>query len=253
LDYKPYPNLTEFRDTIDEFKENITSLDYLLEWRFAAESGWDKEEFEELYRAYVESTQIKIQPSDDKTKLKGRPLELIGRYLLEKGGIAHQIVEISDPSKWQVDGCGPVHKTAIRFSFGKKICELIGLHVYLEAKNHSDPLENSEFSDHCRRMHEHHCNFGVMISTSGYRIGRGKGISESIYVHSCKEIFHALLVFQSITAVILEQKAPLFIIQEALSYACNNMYVHDKEVQYYYSQEACKKAAMLEYERLSSL
>lgn len=253
MNYKTYPNLTEFRALIAELNGNIPSGKYLLEWSLAVESGWDDKEFEELYEAYVKSTQIDIKPGDDPAELKGRPLESVGRYFLEKGGLAYDIKEISDPGKWQVDGCGPVNKTAILLCWGEDLCQRIGIQLYMEAKNHSDPVENSEFSEHYRRMEDHHCNLGVMISTSGYKIGRGKGIAESVYINSCKNRFHVLLVFQSLTAVINKQKPPLIVIQEALVHACNNTYTHDKKIQKYYSQETCQEAATTEYKRISSL
>lgn len=250
MNHKPYATLAEFREAMAEFKKGIPSEKYWIEWECAVESGWDKEEFEELYRDYVKSTQVQIRPGDDANKLKGQPLEFIGRYLLEKGGLAYQITSISDPSKWQVDGCGPVNKTAVLMCWGQEYCEMIGIQIYMEAKNHSEPLENNEFSDHYRRMQEHHCNLGVMISTSGYKIARGKGIAESVYIHSVMKSFHVLLVFQSLTAVACEEKAPLVVIQDALFYATNNMYALDKDVQNYYSPETCKKTALAEYRRL---
>ncbi len=245
-----YATWDEYVARIAILKENSKAFPYLLEWRFATGCGWDQVEFEGLYKKYVESTQINLKPEDNATELKGRPLEVLVRYFLEKGGLVSEIKEITDHGKWQVDGYGLVNKHAVLVLWGEERCLDIGMQVYLEAKNHSDPVKNEEFSVHCRRMLEHHCNLGVMVSTSGYMIGKGLGIAESIYHNSAAKRFHILLVFQSLRAVLAEGKAPMAILGKALLYAFNNLFAADKEVREAYSPEACHKAAREEYVRL---
>jgi hypothetical protein len=99
-------------------------------------------------------------------------------------------------------------------------------------------------------MDEHHCNLGVMISTSGYKIGRGQGIAESVHLNSWKNKFHILLVFHSLMAVALEGRAPMAVLTESLMHTVNNSYANDAEVQEAYSQRACHVAIEAEYDRL---
>jgi hypothetical protein len=223
---------------------------YGVEWTCALGAGWDDKVYETLYREYVKSTQIKLKPQEDATKLKGRPLERISRYFLQKGGLVTEIGEINEAKKWQVDGYGPANKTSILYCWGQEKLQQVGLQVYMEAKNHLESVEKADFSDHYRRMEEHHCNLGVMISTSGYKIASGKGIAESIYINSVKNKFHILLVFQSLRDVMKLKKPPMAILTTALLYACNNSFVNDKNVQAQYSKEKCQIAAKVEYERL---
>lgn len=247
---KPYPTFDEFRQIASEFAKNRKAFPYMMEWAMAIGCGWDDVEFEQYYKDYVRSTQVKLKSGDDPTALKGRPLEVAISYFLEKGGLINGIKPISDNGKWQVDGHGPVNKTNILYCWGEKKCQQIGIQVYMEAKNHNDPVKNEEFSEHYRRMEEHHCNLGIMISTSGYRIGRGLGIAESVFINSVKNRFHILLVFQSLRAVLTENKPPLAILHQALLYAVNKSYSIDRDVQAEYSPETCRKAAYAEYVRL---
>jgi hypothetical protein len=140
--------------TLDEFSRFIKQLGRLYldgtNWFFAVSSGWDEAIFDQLYKEYVESTQKKIGPKDDALTLKAKPLEAVSRYLLEKGGLARRMTEILQPGKWQVDGHGPVNKDAVLTCWGETICNAVGPQVYMEAKNHTEPVEKEEFSDHYR-------------------------------------------------------------------------------------------------------
>jgi hypothetical protein len=246
---KPYANWDEFLSRVSALAK---LMPYELEWVCAISAGWEDEEFEKLYREYVRSTQIKLKPKDDANKLKGRPLEKLARYFLEKGGLITEIGEINEIGRWQVDGYGPVNRTSVLYCWSEEKLLKIGPQVYMEAKNHSSPVEKHEFSDHYRRMDEHHCNLGVMISTSGYKVGRGRGIAESIYINSLTNKFHILLVFQSMRDVILRKKPPMAILTKALLYAFNNSYVNDRDVQESYSKKECQLAVLAEYARLFS-
>jgi hypothetical protein len=244
--------------TVDEYFEfaaehfNELYLPFAHEWNYAVTSGWDDTEFEDLYREYVRSTQIKIGQGDDATELKARPLERIARYFLEKGGVTTEIREISEPGKWQVDGQGPINTTAIRETWGVNICQRLGFQLYMEAKNHRDPATNEDFSVHFRRMEEHDCQLGIFISTSGYRIGHGKGIADSIRENYLMGKFHLLLTFYSLREVVISHKPPLVILKETLCYAVNKSFSTDRKVQKLYTKDYCHKIAEEEYQRLFS-
>jgi hypothetical protein len=240
-DAKTYATWAEF----EEFTQQIASIEgfpYPLEWSFAVAEGWDPEEYHALYAAYVASTQIVAQPEDDSLGLKARPLEDLVRYFLEKGGFARDVKELSAPSKWQVDGAGPLNKTAIRKCWGDALSEQCGVQVYMEAKNHVDPATNDEFALHYQRMQDHGCNVGVFASTSGFSIGRGQGIAHNIYHHYLRGIFHLLLVFESFRSVIVERKAPIAVLHEVIIYAMNDAYANDAKLQARYSASACRQA-----------
>jgi hypothetical protein len=240
----------EYENYMRDVLAKAPSFPCAHEWSFAIGAGWDREQFKTLYSAYVKSTQIVLKPGDNPTELKGRPLERIAHYLLEQGGVVFSIKEMTEPQKWQVDGQGPLNKTALRMCWGEDLCQQIGFQLYMEAKNHSDPVTNDEFARHFQRMEEHECNFGVLVSTSGYRMARGQGIAESIHRNYWRKRFHLLLVFQSIQAVAMEKKAPLVILQEALCYAVNNSYANDSDIQRAYSPAVCHAVAKAEYEKL---
>ncbi len=244
-----------FKATLDEFKAFIEHRDssvfkFADEWFEATNWGWDSIEFENLYRIYIRSTQIVLKEGDDRTKLKGEPLEKLSRYFLEKGGVARDIVEIREHGRWQVDGQGTLNKSAIRKSWGTKISEDCGFQLYLEAKNHSDPVDKSEFAEHCLRMTDHGCNLGVIVSTSGFKIGRGLGIANLPYIHFLQNKFQFLLVLGSFKRVVHERVAPLALLQEVLSYAANNSYENDTRIQSFYREDDCKALGKKEFERI---
>ena len=240
--------------TIDEFESLMTSVvghyGYEFEWYFAIRSGWDKVEFANIYRDYVGSTQVKIRKGDNAAEVKGVPLEKLSMYFLERGGVARNIREISAHQKWQVDGQGPLNKTALIMCFGERICKKLGFQLYMEAKNHLNPVDNNEFSSHYRRMAEHGCNLGIFFSTSGYKITRGSGIAESIHHNFLLSRFHLLLSFHSIHSAAVGEKAPLAILQDALCYAANDSFSKDVEVQGKYTKESCQRLATAEFKRL---
>ncbi len=132
------------------------------------------------------------------------------------------------------------------------LCRRIGFQLYLECKNHNKPISGDEYSSHDRRMGEHSCNIGVLISTSGYKIGKGKGIAESIYINTIRNRFHLLLTICSLRSVISEKIPPLAVLTEALGYATNDRYQNDKTLQDEYSMNYCHQVAKDEYESLSS-
>ena len=246
---------TDFIATLDEFKKFIENRDRSIfrfadEWFEATTWGWDPSVFEELYTIYVRSTQIVLSERDDPTKLKGAPLERLSRYFLEKGGIARGIVPINEHGRWQVDGQGTLNKSATKKFFGTRISEDCGFQLYLEAKNHSDPIEKSEFAEHCLRMADHGCNLGITVSTSGYKIGRGLGIATLPYIHFLQKRYHLLLVFGSFFRVMHERVAPFALLQDILGYAANNSYENDRTIQSFYRKEECKELAKMEFARL---
>jgi hypothetical protein len=248
---KPYATVKEFEQFVEEVKAN-RRFPYPLEWTFAVEEGWDWAVYQDKFAAYVLSTQVDLQPDDDKTDLKGKPLEDILRYFLEKGGFAHDIRELSAPSRWQVDGVGLLNRTATVMCWGKDLSSVCSPHIYMEAKNHIAAATNDEFSLHCQRMRLHGCNVGVFASTSGFRIGRGEGIARDIYNLYLKDEIHLLLVFESFRSVIEESKAPLVVLSDVLTYAMNEEYENSVALQQRYSEAACHELAMQTHLELSA-
>lgn len=235
-------------------RERSECLKYAIEWETAILFGWDDDEFYELYIAYLESTQVRLSeiPGASATEYRGRPLERVARFFLERGGVAFDIVELSSPGRWQIDGQGQLRKTSIVDSFGTSLAKKIGFQLYLECKNHSEPVSNTDYSRHCQRMGEHCCNFGVMFSTSGYSIGKGAGIAESIYFNSARDIFHVLFTVDIFKKVIDDEKPPLFLVKEVFGYAVNERYRHDRGLQTRYSKANCHQIAEEEHGRYCS-
>lgn len=236
-------------DELDEiFKRLEKKQKFTAEWYFAINSGWDDKEFEKLYLEYLESTQIKIKPTDDKTKLKGVPLEKLSHYFLKEGGVVTDIREINDYGRWQVDAQGTLNTSSMLSCFGKNRYEF-GTQLYLEAKNHSVEMTSDSFSQHFRRMGDHSCFLGIGLSTCGFKVARGQGIANSVYINSIKGMYHILLSFHSICSMINEKKPPLLVIKEALNYTLNDLYSHDKEIQNLYSSNYNNRIAKEEYQK----
>lgn len=241
--------------TVEQFNEfsfrvhgKASGFLYSLEWNIAIQCGWNDHEFYEKYITYLNSTQHKLLPTEDATAIKGRPLENIASYLLKCGGVVHDITDISSPSKWQVDGQGLLIESVVRSFFGIDLANRIGFQLYLECKNHTEPVTNAEFALHCQRMSDHCCNFGVMFSTSGYKIARGAGIADTIYFNSAANKFHVLFTVDVFRQVIFEEKPPLFLIKEALGFATNERYRVDPQLQHRYSMKNCHQIAREEYD-----
>jgi hypothetical protein len=204
-----------------------------------------------LYKDYVRSTQKILLTGENPTELKGKPLENVAKYFLANGGIVNSINSISAPGKWQIDGQGVINRTALIRCFGDHTCKDIGVQLFMEAKNHSEPVTNEEFSVHYRRMEEHCCNLGVFFSSAGYKIGSGKGIAESIHHNFLRLKFHLLLTCLSLQKA-LGKDAPLSILQETWCYAANDAYQHDKTVQENYTEKFCLEFCKAEFKRLFS-
>ncbi|MFX1485031.1 MAG: hypothetical protein ACFFCP_17775 [Promethearchaeota archaeon] len=249
---KFFPSWDEYEKFVANYGAKLECIGYAHEWIYAMQSGWDPIEFERLYIEYVNSTQIKLKKGDNSTELKGRPLERISCYFLEKGGAVTEIQEIVKSGKWQVDGQGPLNKTALCDCWGNELCQKAGFQLYLETKNHLNAITNEEFSVHFRRMEEHNCNVGVFVSTSGYKIGRGQGIADSIHRNCWRDRFHILLVLNSLRMVAVDGKAPLAVLTQALGYAINDRYANDRPIQGLYSETSCRELAKSEFQRLAS-
>ena len=246
----------DHRATVDEFRRLIKILQeksgYEAEWYFAICAGWDAVHFDNLYVDYVRSTQVKIRKGDDVAALKGAPLERLARYFLQQGGVATNIRGISAWQRWQIDGQGLLNISAMIMCFGESISNKLGLQLYMEAKNHSEPVGIDEFSSHCHRMEEHKVTLGIFFSTSGYKITQGRGIAESIHHNYLLSIYHLLLSFYSIHSVAVRGKAPLSVLRESLSYAANDSFSKDADVQEIYTKKTCNHLAMEEHNRLFS-
>ena len=245
---RQFATVREFREFASE-RIGEEHMPFGCEWLFALTAGWDKVEFEEIYSDYVWSTQLNLVQGDDATRLKGDPLEELARYFLERGGVVTRIRELSSPARWQVDGQGSLNITATKETWGKTAQDL-GFQLYLETKNHSDPARGDEFSEHFRRMMNHDCRTGVFVSTSGFRVGRGLGIAESIRENYLTGIVHLLLSFPLLRQVRVDRMPPLAILRDVLCFAANNSYADDKLVQQLYSAEYCQTCVEQEFEEL---
>ena len=111
-------------------------------------------------------------------------------------------------------------------------------------------MTNEEFAIHVQRMEDHGCNLGVAVSTSGYKIGRGLGIAETVHRNSWKDMFHLLLVFESLKMTAVDGVAPLDILTDALGYAMGDQFENDSKLQDRYSAKRCHELIASEYERI---
>ena len=244
-----------YRITLEESHAKAAELaevGYDIYWFYAARSGWYLPEFLNLYKAYIESTSIELSGHDDATKLKGRPLEKIAFYFLKNGGIVTDIRELRAHQRWQVDGQGELNKSSLVVCMGEKWCKDAGFQLYMEAKNHKEPMTGVEFSSHYERMNNHHCSVGLCVSTAGYKIFAGKGIAERVHLNTWKNQFHFLMTIEGLYKVAKEKIAPISIFKEMLGYAVNDRYANDKLLQKRYSQDYCLNLAQSEYHRLFS-
>ena len=227
------------------------SMKYAVEWEAAILFGWDHEEFNRLYVDYVKSTQATKDenPSVSWFELKGRPLERVATFFLKHGGVVHDLEEVNAPRRWQVDGQGLLYRQGLINCFGLKETEKFGPQLYMECKNHSSTMSNTDYAQHCLRMEEHRCNIGVIFSSSGYSIGAGGGIARSITNKTVRGVFNILFTVDVFKRVIDEDKPPLFLIREAYDFAVNEKYETDSVLQDRYSKNHCHQVASEEYRR----
>lgn len=238
----------DFTPTLEEFQKVVTDVfstfdKYALEWAYANVSGWNDEEYQVLLNDYLKSTQIKITKHDDATKLKGIPLEELSKYFLEKGGFAHEVNELKSHGEWQIDGQGRIIKSYLLKFWQPEVIEEVGPQLFLECKNHKSPVSVKEFSQHHSRMVTYKSNLSIIASTSGFTVGKGSGISETVLLHSYQKKYHLLLTVKDFCAVTEENEPPLSILTRALLRVTNNRYKKDKEVQKCYSQQYCVEYA----------
>lgn len=240
---------TEFTATYDEYMDFLDQLSrvkkfpYAKEWHFAREAKWDQEEYIELYKKYIFTTQRTATSEENKTESKGNPFELLARYFLKHGGIVHDIKELKSGSRWQVDGHGTLNKSNLESAWCSEMMSKIGYQLYLECKNKIDPATKQEFNDHCIRMEDNDCYLGIMASTSGFKITRGRGIAERVYTNHFKNRYNLLLTVRDFDLVIEKNMPPMKIITDALTRTTSDMYRSDPETIEQYTIKHCHKVA----------
>lgn len=241
----------EYSGFIRRVQHRSECMKYAFEWEAAILFGWDDDEFCQLYIAFLESTQARIEdyPGVSPLELKGRPLERLATFFLKKGGIVHDLEEVNVHRHWQVDGQGLLYKTAIINCFGELQARRIGTQLYMECKNHISPISNNDYALHCQRMSEHSCNFGVIFSSSGYSISGGTGIAGSVYHNTLRDVFNILFTVDVFKRVIDDDKPPLFLVREVYDYAVNEKYENDRDLQARYSPSSCHQVAADEHAR----
>lgn len=235
------PTIGEYQDIV----ENIFSKfdPYALEWSYANVAGWEDAEYEKLLTEYLKSTQLNVTKDDDATNLKGIPLEELSKYFLEKGGFAREVTELKSHGEWQIDGQGRIVKSNLLAFWQPEIIEDIGPQLFLECKNHKKTVSAPEFTQHHSRMVTLRSNLSVIVSTSGFSIGKGLGISETVFLHSYQKKYHLLLSIQDLCAVVSDNEPPISILTRALLRVTNNRYRKDEEIQKLYSETSCHEFA----------
>lgn len=245
------PTAEEFIEYVNNFQQ-IKHLKHAKERAYAITSGWQDNEYSYLYRKYLLSIQGDMASSCKTSKEKGDALENLARYFLEYGGVVKSIKDISAHGKWQVDGQGVINKSIMEFFWGEDFNNKVGFQLYLECKNHSEPMEKADFNDHCTKMDDNNCNFGISASTSGFKITGGKGIAERVYLNTFKNKFYLLLSIRDFDLAHFEKIPPISIIIESLSRTTNDLYRNDPEIQKQYTKDFCQKMAKDRYLELSS-
>ncbi len=251
MDIENIATINDYEKFIDQYGNSAG--DYAFEWSIAVKAGWKKREFDKLYNSYVISCKKGILEKQSAAKIKGDPLEDLARYYLQMGGIVHDISEINEKGVWQIDGQGTKNTTAILLCWGEELCAKIGAQLFMEAKNHKEPMKTEDFSHYYSKMTEHGCQTGVVFSTSGYSVGHGKGIAPKIYYHYLRGYIHILMSFSSIYNTAVNDIPPLIVLRLAITYATNNSYVNDREIQFEYSKKYCHLLINNEFDRINKI
>jgi hypothetical protein len=216
----------------------------------AQRSGWNPKEFKTLYEDYIRSTQVTIKPGDDTTALKGIPLERVANYLLVRGGFASELKDGGLQQQWQVDGVGPVRTMGLQLVAGTNALRF-GTKVYMEAKNHIEPMGGTDFGHHCSRMSDHECHCGVVVSTSGFAVTDGQGFANKIFHNFLRDTLHLLLSVRDLRRVALGEAFPLTVLREAYVRTSDEQYQRS-DVQSPYAKSRCLQDAKDEYDRIKA-
>lgn len=225
------------------------SIGEVYEALFARVSGWKQSEFERLYAAYIESTQVDLTMSGNQTtELKGNPLERVARYFLEQGGIAKRVAPGGVNGRWTVDGIGETYPDRIQWFFNDDVAKNCGAKLYMEAKNKDEVMGPEDWAQHCMRMRNHCCSFGVAFSTSGFAIGGGLGFAEEIYNEFLRGRLHLLLSVEDLKTVV-NGEYPWSILKRSFIRTSDEAY-RRSEIQKQFAAATCRAIASAEYARL---
>lgn len=238
----------EFVDYIAQYPKK-DKLKYKEERAFAILAGWDDQKYKYLYRKFIYSTHNSLGSG----KEKGDTLEELARYFLKYGGIVHDIKELKAGSKWQVDGQGIINKSTMTHFWGEEFNSKIGFQIYLECKNHNDPAEKRDFNDHCTRMDDNNCKLGLFASASGFKIAKGQGIAERLYLTTFQNKFNLLFAVVDFDRIIYDNKPPIIVLIEAIDRTTNDKYRICKVTQEQYSKDYCHDLLKKRYDELFNL
>lgn len=250
--------MSSIEPTTDEYREFLAyraSQDRLApDWeerKVAKLSGWDPGTYQVLYHCYIESTQMPIV--DDASKAaKGKALEELGRYLLEKSGFATgEVRELRIRSQFQVDGHGSLNTSAAWMIFGEEDQRKFFPDFYFEAKNHIQSMDGEQFGHHCDRMRRAAVRCGVCLSTAGYGIGNRQGYNEDLYYDWRDGVVHLLLNMDDLKALSKRAHPPLVSFRQAYQRVKTRQY-QTKAVWERYSASYGLRVAAEEYQRLKS-
>lgn len=214
----------DFNTNVKEYEEVASWLSpYRYEWIFAIKSGWNSEEFFDLYRSYIYSTQIKLSKNSDNVNQKGKPAEYLLRYFLSRGGFVYSINSINVRNAYQIDGQGIINRTSVSHCMGEYFCRKFGIDIFLESKNLNQSVGIDALNIHCSRMSDLDCSVGVLFSALGFKLGSKYGISEKLYLNIHKHnMYNLILSSYNMYQVFEYDKPPLMILSESLSLAKNN-------------------------------
>lgn len=236
------------KEQVERAAAGLSHVGDVIDHAVAALCNWDPAFYAEMYKAFIASTQIKADAITDTTNQKGKPLENLARYLVVHGGFAVRVDDITVPGVWQVDGAGPIAVTVVTNYFNGDFVRDFGSQVYIECKNHSGAMDQTDFNEHHARMTRHGCNCGIALSALGFVMGNGLGMARNIHPDFRGRILHLLLAVCDLKEV-ADGAAPLTVLRASYHRAANDAYVQ-KPGWSRYTEEACRMLAKAEYDRL---
>lgn len=231
---------------------------YVAEREIAVLHGWSIREYEERYRQFVFASVGTAGLVGTNSNSKGRTLEELARYLIERSGLAQGSVrDFSIKKKFQVDGHGSFNSANLGLVFGKAEC---GAHptstdFYFEGKNHSTVMTSPDFRAHRDRMRDAHVGCGICVSTAGYALSGGQGFCDVLYHDYIRQerekIVHLLVNFEALRDVAIERFPPIVIFRNAVE-QIRSRYFEGTETQRRYGRVQSLQLLNAEYVRLST-
>lgn len=209
------PTTGDYRAYLDYLESKERLRPYSQERQAATFCSWDLAEYQKVFAAFVISTGLQISDDEATTSDKGKPLEALGCYLLERSGFAvGPVAELKVRNKFQVDGHGSLNSGATHLVFGEDQNKYFP-DFYFEAKNHNTPMNSQQFGHHCDRMSRAKVRCGVCLSAAGYSIGNGQGYNADLYLDWVRGTVHLLLNIEELQAIADDEYPPLVAFKKA--------------------------------------